>query len=97
MCFSPRWFRLYAIGSATATMIPFVDSPVALAYAWPRDPAPMIRIRGGFADMAGRGGAGSWPASLSMGESACGAIVADVGEVVVLLYNTTEAWGDMFI
>lgn len=69
MYFSPSCFRLYATGSATATIMPFVDSAVALAYALPREPAPMMRSRGGFADMAGRGGAGRDSPS-STGESA---------------------------
>jgi len=54
--------------------MPFVDSAVALAYALPREPAPMIRNRGGFADISGRGGAGRDSPS-STGDSAWGAML----------------------
>jgi hypothetical protein len=41
----------------------------------PREPAPIIRIRGGFADMGGLTGAGRRSTSSTVGESACGAIL----------------------
>lgn len=42
------------MGSATATTTPFVELHVALANPLPRDPAPMISIRGGLEEKAGR-------------------------------------------
>lgn len=82
---SPSLSRLYFIGSATATTTPFEALPVALAYELPRDPAPMMRIRGGFADIAGRGGAGRRSTSLStVGESAWGAMMRVLGDILVV-------------
>lgn len=53
-------FRLYSIGSAMPTTVPIEDEWIAWAYAEPREPPPIMRIRGpppGFPE-PGSGGEG---------------------------------------
>lgn len=50
--------RLYSIGSAMPTTVPIEDEWIARAYAEPREPPPMMRIRGllpGFPESDSRG------------------------------------------
>jgi len=63
------------MGSAIPTMMPLVAPLTQRAYAKPREPAPMIRTRGGLREAVGREGPGRLTtSSSSMGASACGAI-----------------------
>ena len=46
MNFEPNCCRLKGIGSAMAAMMPRVWGMIARAYVVPREPAPMMRMRG---------------------------------------------------
>lgn len=85
-------FRLYSTGSAIPTTVPMVDEWIARAYAEPREPPPITRMRGplaGFPEPGSGEGmmAGGW---LSEGLDLCSIFFDDGGHC---LWGNSRAGG----